>query len=81
MQYVNGKISERTFAHCGKQLTGIRLPENRTIGVSKISMMMDASLENIKTVFSIPPQTVDEIISRRKINGSMTRLLKLMVPV
>ena len=60
-QYVSGKTRESTFAHCGKHLTGILLPENNVIGISNRSMIMDASLENIKTVFSMPPHIVDEI--------------------
>ena len=81
MQYVRGKSRESIFAHCGKLLTGIRLPENSTIGVSKISMMMDASLENRKTVFSIPPQIVDETVKSKKMNGNRIRLSKPTVPV
>ena len=49
IQYVSGNTSEIIFAQKGKQFRGILEPENNVIGVSKISIMIEASLENIKT--------------------------------
>ena len=49
---------------------GILLPENKVMGVSNKFRIIEASRENRKKVFSIPPQIVEEMISRRKISGS-----------
>ncbi len=74
MQYVSGNTSEITFAQKGKQFRGILEPENNVIGVSKISIMIEASLENIKIEFNIPPQIVEDMSSKRKINGKTNML-------
>lgn len=62
-------MREITLAHKGKQLRGSLVPENNVMGVSKIFIKIDASLENIKMVFNIPPQIVEDTISNIKTNG------------
>ena len=74
LQYVSGNTSEIIFAQKGKQFRGILEPENNVIGVSKISIMIEASLENIKMEFNIPPQIVEDSSNKRKINGKISML-------
>lgn len=68
------KNKEIIFPHSGKQLEGILAPENSTIGVSNRFIIIDASLENIKIAFIIPPQIVDDISSKTKTSGKRNRL-------
>ena len=74
IQYVSGNTSEIIFAQKGKQFRGILEPENNVIGVSKTSIMIEASLENIKMEFNIPPQIVEDSSNKRKINGKISML-------
>lgn len=74
IQYVSGNTSEIIFAQKGKQFRGILEPENNVIGVSKISITIEASLENIKMEFNIPPQIVEDSSNKRKINGKISML-------
>jgi len=80
-QYVKGKISDSSYAHRGKHSVGIRAPENKTMGVSNRSIIIEVSREKRKMAFRKPPRIVEDNNRIKNITGNRSRFRRLTFPV